>query len=408
MQGTLIYCVDDIDTSFVLKDIEMMAGKYGQVIIFSTVELTGKENLPKNVTTIENFMDWKRFRKKTLLSKNIFSILSIYTREVIETGKVLPIKQSMAVICSNIFKANELERYLSKQSVNLNDAVFYSFWFYDCIYLAWLKYCNKTKSIFTRVHGGDLFEERGSLNSKALFRHFQLKYFNRVFSVSRTGTTYLKNKYPCYASRIETSYLGSVSHEKKSPFNGEPFVLVSCAKVRNLKRVHKIAEALMEINFPLTWYHFGDENLSSKKDVTIPEYISNKEKLKQKPNIRYIPCGQMPNEDIYSFYNQNPVNLFISLSSTEGIPVSMMEAISFGIPVMSTDVGGCKEIVTEQTGVLIPLESRAPEVAYALTGFRQSEKNTPEFRKKVREFWESNFNELRNYETFFKRIEETK
>ena len=50
--------------------------------------------------------------------------------------------------------------------------------------------------------------------------------------------------------------------------------------------------------------------------------------------------GRMKNKDIYSLYEKEKPDLFINLSSSEGIPVSIMEAMSFGIPVISTDVGG--------------------------------------------------------------------
>lgn len=41
--------------------------------------------------------------------------------------------------------------------------------------------------------------------------------------------------------------------------------------------------------------------------------------------------------------------MFINVSSSEGLPVSIMEACSFGIPIIATNVGGTAEIV--QAGV---------------------------------------------------------
>ena len=45
-----------------------------------------------------------------------------------------------------------------------------------------------------------------------------------------------------------------------------------------------------------------------------------------------------------------PVDLFLTVSANEGIPVSIMEAQSFGIPVIATDVGGISEIVNNVNG----------------------------------------------------------
>lgn len=51
----------------------------------------------------------------------------------------------------------------------------------------------------------------------------------------------------------------------------------------------------------------------------------------------------------------NDFDLFVNMSLSEGIPVSIMEAISFGIPIIATNVGGNAEIVNDETGVLIPV-----------------------------------------------------
>jgi glycosyltransferase involved in cell wall biosynthesis len=114
--------------------------------------------------------------------------------------------------------------------------------------------------------------------------------------------------------------------------------------------------------------------------------------------------GYTENKDVLDFYTQNSVNLFISLSAAEGIPVSIMEAISFGIPVLSTDVGGCSEIVNENTGLLIPLNTSCKEVANLLFEFKNSTKNTPQFRQNVREFWINNFDEIKNYSELISEI----
>ena len=46
-------------------------------------------------------------------------------------------------------------------------------------------------------------------------------------------------------------------------------------------------------------------------------------------------------------------DLFMNVSSSEGLPVSIMEAFSFGIPALVTAVGGNPEIVQEGAGILL-------------------------------------------------------
>ncbi len=50
----------------------------------------------------------------------------------------------------------------------------------------------------------------------------------------------------------------------------------------------------------------------------------------------------------------NLVDAYILPSYAEGLPVSIMEAMSYGLPVLSTPVGGIPEVVSSDNGVLFP------------------------------------------------------
>ncbi|HEY1047219.1 MAG TPA: glycosyltransferase, partial [Bacteroidia bacterium] len=193
----------------------------------------------------------------------------------------------------------------------------------------------------------------------------------------------------------------SFYHEKLNPFEKDELVIVSCAKIRDVKRIHLIAEALMHIDIPCKWFHLGDENLDAKNDESIPKYIKAKEELIHSKHIQMTAMGAKDNEDIYKFYEFTPITAFISVSASEGIPVSMMEAISFGIPVISTDVGGCKEIVTPNSGTLIPKDSSPEQIAKSILDFYSSNMNSIEFRQKVREYWLKTFDMRSNYKQLF-------
>jgi glycosyltransferase involved in cell wall biosynthesis len=48
-------------------------------------------------------------------------------------------------------------------------------------------------------------------------------------------------------------------------------------------------------------------------------------------------------------------DVFCLASHYEGLPIALMEALVLGLPVVATDVGGIREIVTDgEQGVLVP------------------------------------------------------
>lgn len=56
-------------------------------------------------------------------------------------------------------------------------------------------------------------------------------------------------------------------------------------------------------------------------------------------------------DDMTSFYPL--IDVFCLSSNNEGLPLSPMEAQSCGVPVVLTDVGGCKEAVCNKTGMVV-------------------------------------------------------
>jgi glycosyltransferase involved in cell wall biosynthesis len=61
----------------------------------------------------------------------------------------------------------------------------------------------------------------------------------------------------------------------------------------------------------------------------------------------------------------NP-HLFVHLSRLEGLPVSVMEAMSMGVPCIATSAGGTSELVDSTVGALLPIEVSPQDVANAI------------------------------------------
>lgn len=157
-----------------------------------------------------------------------------------------------------------------------------------------------------------------------------------------------------------------------------------------LKRVFLIPEILKFLKVDYKWIHFGDGS---------PEEIAAVRKAIDTHNVNGELKGYISNDDLMSFYKENTVNLFLNVSSSEGIPFSIMEATSFGIPCLATDVGGNSEIVDASNGYLVPANFE-PQAAAGLINSM-----TPEMQNNKREQafirWEEKFNAEKNYKAFY-------
>ena len=143
--------------------------------------------------------------------------------------------------------------------------------------------------------------------------------------------------------------------------------------------------------------HFGSGEEESKIKKMASETLGE--------NVNAVFEGRVENRKVLEFYRNNAINLFINLSESEGIPVSIMEAMSFGIPCIATNVGGTSEIVVNGiNGYLIDDEDDeyiAGKVDSIATmnaeGYRQ-------LRDAARNTWEQKFNAKKNYRVFIEEI----
>jgi colanic acid/amylovoran biosynthesis glycosyltransferase len=70
--------------------------------------------------------------------------------------------------------------------------------------------------------------------------------------------------------------------------------------------------------------------------------------------------GQVPHASLLAMYGRGEVDLVVLPSLDlgggvhEGIPVSLMEAMSYGVPVISTTTGGIPELLNNGAGIMVP------------------------------------------------------
>ena len=228
------------------------------------------------------------------------------------------------------------------------------------------------------------------------FRNYKLKWTDKLYIISKYGLNYMKTKTRKYQHKLVLNYLGvKKPYKLRKPDNQVPLI-VSCSSIIERKRVDLIPEVLHNIEIPLKWIHFGDGELKKQvmaKASGLPEHIDFEIK------------GSVPNDEILSFYSCHKVDMFISLSISEGLPVSMMEAISYGIPVFAMNICGVPEIVNKTTGILIGKKTGVKTIASVL---RDTLKNKKFNKEAIINYFVDNFEAENNYMRFVKNIKSLK
>lgn len=359
--------------------------------------------VPDNLKVI-NYDDKIRFIDKILGVKNVFK--KVFFREILHDRKAYGLNLSaktFKIAYMDLLRAEKLRKAINdvikNQSINLTDTIFYSYWHdYKSLALArsTMKYIN-FKAI-ARAHGWDVFADRHN-PTYLPFKKFIIRSLNMTFSISNAGINELikingqdiLNK-TCL-SRLGVENNRVLNHTK----NERRSIICSCGNMLPIKRINKIIDVLSKLeNTQICWVHFG---YGVQKDE-LERYAANHLK-RNKFSFR----GLVANNEILDFYSENYVDLFINLSESEGIPVSIMEALSAGIPVLATDVGGTSEAVNDQIGFLVDKDFNVENVAAIVSAYLNSSmENQIEYRKRAHKFWEDNYNAEKNYEEFANQI----
>jgi glycosyltransferase involved in cell wall biosynthesis len=125
-----------------------------------------------------------------------------------------------------------------------------------------------------------------------------------------------------------------------TPFSNLKYRLC-CTGTINLRKGHKIIlEALTKIkkellaNIYVTFIGEGPERMELEK------YVENNNLSN---HVAFM--GMIENSLVYKYLCQN--NIYILMSKSEGLPISIIEAMRAGLPIISTRIAGIPELINE-------------------------------------------------------------
>lgn len=395
------------EKTFVIPEIEILKNYYDITIVSRVNRRLLKSK--KDITIINRDITNLLLQEVNILTFIFYGFIGLFDqcfwKDIINIFKLKKniLKRVLASVKMYV-SAKMYYYFLKKHNIfsDIDNSIYYTFWNnYTVLSLCWFKRKYKNMKIISRAHGYDLFNQR-LLGGRQPYKWYMNNFENAIIFVSEQGKNYYKENYKENIDKVKlaVSYLGIKDLYNNDVERKGNFKLVSCSNVIKLKRIEYIIKALsvMPLNINIDWVHFGDG--SEMNNISVLAEM----KLKNKSNIRYKLYGYVNNSDIISYYRQNYVDCFITTSSTEGLPVSIMEALMFRIPIIATNVGGIKEQI-DNNGVLLKANPTIDEIKDAII-YIYNNKNIEELKNNSRMIYKNKFNIEKNVDLLIEILDE--
>ena len=387
--------------TFIETEILYLSKSFKNITIITHDILTiSRRKIPKNVKVL-------RLRYPANTAEKIFSLRFLFRKIFWNEVKLIHKKLNLNIdfgriktLLVSLQNATRLKaEYLKVLDIlQYSNEIYYSYWLNDsALALSMLKSEHSNKKFISKMHRWDIYFEENKYGYLPM-RSFMLNSLDCVYSISADGIRYTKSLFSSDFPNLKLSKLGIKEQIVENQPKLNKFMIVSCSNVIDVKRVQLIAESISFLKIQnLNWTHFGD-------GFKLSELLNFcNAKLKNKVNFNFP--GRVSNDEVIKFYKKHHIDLFINLSSSEGIPVSIMEAMSFGIPVIATNVGGTSEIVNINNGYLLspnPLREEVAEVISSYNYLNLEEKIIK--RQAAFKTWKDEYNAEKNYTSFIKEI----
>lgn len=354
----LIYVTGKIDFSFFENEIVVMRKYFDSVYVLAY----GNENHSKCDELAQKYdFEYDFVMEKSKNARHLGAVLhqlrENYVTEEFSLIKAKKLsKKNYLYVLYYLWFATTAEKLIRKRMSPDKEIYLYSFWLSRPAFSIARFNVNRDpsiKSIVSRTHRYDLYEEENQYNYLP-FRRFISKNLDTIYFTSRDSLNYFEGKR--YSgdehARYVLSYLGTQDFNIKKEIdrNKKSITIASCSNMIQRKRLDLIIDFLSSIKFrgiEITWVCIGDGELWEQVKNKANETLTN---------IKCIFTGRVEEKEIYEIYKKHDVDFFINLSDSEGIPVSIMEAISMGIPSIAREVGGNADIINDRDGFLIKKE----------------------------------------------------
>ncbi|WP_130866492.1 glycosyltransferase [Acidipropionibacterium timonense] len=273
----------------------------------------------------------------------------------------------------------------------------------DLVYAYWLsvsadaaaleRRCGTVAHAVARTHNADLYEDRHPLGHHPFVRQIAAD-LSRLQPIAEDGAQFAMERYGFAPGSVIVNRLGvRIPTDRCAATGPGTLTLMSVSTMSRFKRLDLLIDSLACLHrdhpeVDLHWIHAGDGPFHAALADRAARCLDG---------VDVTWLGHLPNEELLAWYRDHRVDLLVNTSSSEGIPVSIMEAMARGIPALGTDVGGVREIVPPHW--LLAPDPTPQEVADAMAEHLTLAKD-PTVREAMARLIHERFDADANYERF--------
>ena len=394
------------EQTFLKGEVEVLRKRFERVILVPRIAQGNLLPIPEGVEVDTSFAT-----SFTLGRRLAESALAIFSNDFyLDIKNRLPsslkpsyLRRVFSFVAGANLTCKWLQHWLESNRISAGEVICNTFWFDElAMGIGLVKKEYPSLRLISRAHGYDLYEE---LYGDWPCRPHAIELIDGLFADSEIGTNYLREKYPQFKEKYEAALLGVKDPGGVSkPSEDGVLRIVSCSNFHPVKRIDLLFESVIAAakkrpKQRLEWTHFGGA-------TELRDQYTQRVANEFPENAKGSFPGYQNQRELIQIYLSNPMDVFLNVSSTEGTSVAMMEAISCGIPVIATAVGGNVEVVREKNGFLLSKSPTSDEIADALLGVCDYRERWLEKRKGSRAIWQERYNETTNFEAFAQKLVE--
>lgn len=218
------------------------------------------------------------------------------------------------------------------------------------------------KPCFITLHGTDALSPDGSWKTRQA-KSYALHHADRLITVSRSTDEKTRRKYQLSQERTTIIPYGTTPRPPISPedlahlraqygLGAEDFVALTVCRLIEGKGVGDVIRAMARIPNPHVKFLVAGDGPDREQFQALAKEL--------RVDTRVIWAGRVPHEQISAYYQASQVFVLASFFQNnaghiEGLPIALLEAQSYGLPVVTTQSGGNPETLEDgRSGFVVP------------------------------------------------------